>query len=214
MIEFATSHRIDDRRTLNQFIARQGKDSALGKACDRVIRTTDTLKKTRDRSSRTQLANKIDVADINAEFERGSGDECTEFAGLQSLFCDKPLFASETAVMCGDVFVANSFAKMTSYSFGESPRINEDESGVVLANQFGESIVDFIPYLSGHDCLKWCVRQLDGQIKLALVTAVDDRAVGTSSCVDVFRANQEARNFFDWTLSSGKADANQATTDC
>ena len=117
-------------------------------------------------------------------------------------------------MMCGDVFVANPFAKMASHSLGESPRVNEDKCGVVLSNEFGESIVDFVPHLSGHDCLKWCIRQFDCQIKLALVTAVDDRAVRATSGVDVFRANQEARNFFDWPLSSGKTNANQAITDC
>ena len=36
---------------------------------------TDPLKKGRDRPWRTELADEVDVADIDAEFERGSGDQ-------------------------------------------------------------------------------------------------------------------------------------------
>jgi hypothetical protein len=64
------------------------------------------------------------------------------------------LFASETAVMRGDVFVADSFAEMACDSFGQPARVNKDERGVVLANQLRQSIVNFIPNFAGHHCLQ------------------------------------------------------------
>ena len=69
MIQFAAPHRVDYGGALNQFIPGQGKDSTFRKACDCVVGTTNTLEKTGDRTSRTQLADKVNVANINAEFK-------------------------------------------------------------------------------------------------------------------------------------------------
>src|SRR5215213_1208253 len=86
-IQLTTSNRIHNRCTLNELVARERKDPALRKARDRVVRTTNTLQETRDRTSRAKLADEIHVADVDTELERCRGDECAQLARLQPLLC-------------------------------------------------------------------------------------------------------------------------------
>jgi len=60
------------------------------------------------------------------------------------------VFASETAVVRGDVFVADAFAEMTRDALGETACVNKYECSVVLANELGQAIVDFVPDLALH----------------------------------------------------------------
>ena len=62
----------------------------------------------------------------------------------------KPMLARETAVMRRDVLLADSFPKMSCDSLRKPARVDENERGVVLANQLRESIVNFVPNLAGH----------------------------------------------------------------
>ena len=71
-----------------------------------MVRTTNPLQETRDGSGRPELANEIHVADVDAELEGRGRDECAQFAGLEFLFGRETLFARQTAVVRGDILVA------------------------------------------------------------------------------------------------------------
>ena len=70
-IELAAAHRIEQGGALDQVVARLRKQPALGRAADRMAGAADALQKSRDRMRRTDLADQVDLADVDAQFERG-----------------------------------------------------------------------------------------------------------------------------------------------
>ena len=102
-IELAAAHAVEQRRALDQLVARQRKQPALGRAADRVAGAADPLQEARDRARRAELADEIDVADVDAELERGGGDQRLQLAGLQPLLGIEPLLLGEAAVVRGDI---------------------------------------------------------------------------------------------------------------
>ena len=59
----------------------------------------DALQKRGDGARRAELANEINRTDIDAELQRSRGDECFEFAALQSIFRIQAQLGGKTSVM-------------------------------------------------------------------------------------------------------------------
>ena len=68
-IELATAGGTQQRRALHQVVERHRQHSSLGRTADRVPGSTDTLQQRRDAVRRSDLADEIDVPDIDAELE-------------------------------------------------------------------------------------------------------------------------------------------------
>ena len=101
-VELAAAHAVEQRGAFDQLVARQRKQPALRRAADGVARAPDPLQEARDRARRAELADQIDLADIDAELERGGRDQRLELAALQALLGVEPLLLREAAVMRGD----------------------------------------------------------------------------------------------------------------
>src|SRR4029453_12317384 len=84
-IELAAMHRVEQRRALDQLVARKREQPRLGNPSDLMARAPRALQKGCDRARRSELANEVDVADVDAELERGGRDENLELAVLQPL---------------------------------------------------------------------------------------------------------------------------------
>src|SRR5579864_2380238 len=111
--------------------------------------------------------------------------------------------------MRGDCIGSQKFAQMMGHTFGHPSRVYENERGPMLLNQLGQPRINFLPNFVRHHRLERRFRDLDPEIKLALMSDVDDSAVWISVFVNVARSNQKTRNVFDWFLSGGKPDALQ-----
>ena len=74
-IELAAAHAVEQRRAFDQLVARQREQPALGRAADRVAGAADPLQEAGDRARRAELADEVDVADVDAELERGGRDQ-------------------------------------------------------------------------------------------------------------------------------------------
>ena len=85
-IELSRTHRIEQGSALDQFIAAQREQSSLGHPAHRVVCATDALQEGRDRARCGQLADQFHITDIDAQFQRGGGDQCPQLAGLEALF--------------------------------------------------------------------------------------------------------------------------------
>src|SRR5215468_6850987 len=72
-VEFAGFDGAHQRSAFDQLIARCSEDAALGNGSAPVACASDALQHDRDRSRRADMANKIDVADVNTKFERSRG---------------------------------------------------------------------------------------------------------------------------------------------
>ena len=62
-----------------------GKMRPFGHAAHRVVGAADALQEYRDAARRAELAHQLDVADVDAELERGGGHHDLELAGLEAL---------------------------------------------------------------------------------------------------------------------------------
>ena len=171
--------------------------------------TADTLQKRRDRAWRTHLTNEIDVADIDAQLERGGRHQGFQFAALEPLLGGEPELLRHAAVMRGDGFFAETIAELARDAFRHAPGVDEDERRAVLGDELGQPRIKFRPYLVGHDRLERRSWNLQAQIALTLMARVDDR--NFRGRLSVRRgAGKEMRDLFDRVLRGGEADALQA----
>ena len=81
-VEFAAANAVEQSRAFDKIIARQGEQSPLGCPGHRMPRTTDSLQEGGDGAWLAELADQIDVANIDAEFERGSRHQGFQLAML------------------------------------------------------------------------------------------------------------------------------------
>jgi len=65
-VELAAAHAVDEGRTLNELVARQREEPPLGRAVDGVAGAPDALQEAGDRARRGELADEVDIADIDA----------------------------------------------------------------------------------------------------------------------------------------------------
>jgi len=102
----------------------------------------------------------------------------------------------------GHGLLTEAFAQVPCQAFGQAPGVDENQRGAVSAGQFGEAVVDQIPYIIGHHRRQWHGRHFDVQVTGAGVADVDDltRAVG---------AHQKTRYGFDGFLRGRQTDAGQ-----
>ena len=99
----------------------------LRRVLDLVARAADALQRDRDRSRRSDLADEIDRADVDAELERRRGDDRLELAGLQPLFGGQPQLARQAAVMRQHGVFAEPLAKVMRDPLGQPARVDEHE---------------------------------------------------------------------------------------
>ena len=104
--------RVEQRGAFDQVVARQREQPALGRAADRVAGAADALQEGRDRARRAELADQVDVADVDAELERGGRHQRLELAALEPLLGVEPLLLGEAAVMRGDVGLAEQLGQL------------------------------------------------------------------------------------------------------
>ena len=190
-VEFAAPHAIEQRRAFDQIVARSRKEPAFRHAADMVARAPDALQKRRDRARRTHLADQIDVADIDAEFQRSGRDQHPQLAALEPLFGVETMLFGEAAVMRGDHVLAEPLGQMARGALGHAARVDENQRGAMQRDQFGEAVVDALPHFVGHDRFERHGRNFQREIALADVADVDDRAVGGRAAVDDSRRPPE-----------------------
>ena len=74
-IELTAAHGIEERDALHQFVARQREQASLRKTTYLVAASSDALEERRDAEGVPDLADEVHVADVDAELERGGGDQ-------------------------------------------------------------------------------------------------------------------------------------------
>ena len=116
------------------------------------------------------------MTDVDAELERCGGDQHFELAVAQALLGIEPCFFGEAAVVRGDVFRAQVLGQLMRHALGEPARVDGDEGRAMLFDQLHQALVNLAPHLVRHHRLERRARHLDGEIHLAPVAFVDDRA--------------------------------------
>ena len=83
-IQLAGSNCAQKRRALDEIVARGREEPSFGRAGDRVARSADALQHGGDAVRRSDLADEVDVADVDAELERCGGDQRLQRPVLQT----------------------------------------------------------------------------------------------------------------------------------
>ena len=141
------------------------------------------------------------MTDVDAELERRRGDERLQRARLQSMLRVEANLLRQAAVMRGDRILAKPLAQMPRGPLGHLPRVDENQRRPVLGDELREAIVVLLPHLVRHDGVERRARNLDGQINLAAMSFIDDRAwraVKARPTLPI--ADEIARDLFDRLL--------------
>ena len=205
-VELAAPDAVEERRAFDQIVARKGKEPPLGRAVDRVARAADPLQKRRDRARRAELADEVDVADVDAELERGGGDHRFQLAALQPLLGRKPPLLGHAAVMGGDRILAEPVGELARDPLAHAAGVDEDERRPVLADEGGEPLVDLAPDFVGHDRFERRVGRLDREIARPLMARIDNRDLSRRIAAPV-GADQQVRHLADRVLGGREPDA-------
>ena len=199
-VEFAAANAVEQRRAFDQFVARQRKQPSLRRSFHRVARTPDALQERRDRARRAELADQIDIADIDAELQRSGGDQHLQGAALEPLFGVQPQFLGHAAVVGGDMFFAEAVRQLPGDALRHSAGVDEDERGAMLLRQRRDPFVDLRPDFRRHHGFERRRRDFQGEVAAADVPGVDDLAI-RRPCAD-----EKARHGLDRLLRGRQAD--------
>ena len=175
---------VEQRRAFHQLVARERKQPALRRArrprgpiCPTRCRNAD------DRARRAELADEVDLADVDAELERGGRHQRLELAVLEPLLGVEALLLGQAAVVRGDVLGAEPVGQLRASPARPSAGVDEDQRGAVRLDQVRETLIDLLPHLGRHHRFERRVRNLEREIARAAVAGVDDGAVGAGAAV-------------------------------
>ena len=143
---------------LDKFIARSGEDARLGNGSTPMSGAARALQHDGNRTWRTQMADQVDGSNVDAEFERGGGDEHSQLAFLQFSLRFQPQFARHAAMVCGDRCFSRAVlagamrsARLMRDPFGQPPRVDEHQRGAVFSGKRDDSVVDLVPHFIAGD---------------------------------------------------------------
>ena len=149
-IQFAFADAAERGHTFDKLIAAERKQAAFGQPAAFVFRTPDALKERCDGSGRSQLTNQIYRADVDAQFQRGRGDQRFELPAFQTVLRVKPQPGRETAVMRGDLVLAESLGQMVRDAFGQASRVDKHQRRPVRLDQIRQTVIYLRPDLVRH----------------------------------------------------------------
>ena len=203
-VQFAAPNRVQDGGALHELVAGEREQPALRGAAHGVTGTSRPLQEGRDGSRRTKLADQIDVPDVDPQLQRGGGHQRLQLAGLEPLLGREAAFARETAVVGGDMLLAERLGQRPRHPLRHAAGVDEHERGAVRLDEGAESPVDLGPDLAGHHRLERRLRKLQREVALALMADVDDGALARPGTV---AAGEEAGDGVDRALGRGQPDA-------
>ena len=149
------AHRIEQRRAFDQLVARQRKEPRLRHAADRVARAPGALQERRDRARRAELADELDVADVDAELERRGRDQ--RLAARRSSAAARPSSRRSFAMLpwCDITCSSPSSSDRCRATRSAMRRVLTNTSVVrCCAASVGEPRVDLLPHLVRHHRLE------------------------------------------------------------
>jgi hypothetical protein len=198
-IEVALTDGADDGGALDEFVTRGSKEAALGDGSTPVPGATYALHGDGDGAWRTNLADKVNIADVDAEFERSGGNKDAALTLLETALGLEAEMAGERTMMGSDLLLAHAPGKMVRDALDEAAGVDEDKSGAVLDGKLLKAIVDFVPHLVGGDGAEFGGWKLDGEIERAGGGDDDgDRRVRLRLNIDISRYIASGRNGDGW----------------
>jgi hypothetical protein len=123
------------RRAGDQIAAELRDDDAAARGPDGVAGPADPLQAAGDGGGRLDLHDEVDGPHVDAELQRRRRHEAADLSRLQAILDLDPLGARERPVMGADEHLAGQLVEGGSEPLGDSPAVDEDQGGAVLADQ-------------------------------------------------------------------------------
>ncbi len=146
LVELAGAHLADEGGLLEEVVTGGGEEAALGDGSAPVAGSADALHGYRYGAGAADLADEVDVADVDSEFERGSGYEDLDLAVLEALLGVEAEGAGERAVVGGDVLCAEALGEGEGDLLDQAAGVDEDERGAMVLSMGGELVEDLLPH--------------------------------------------------------------------
>ena len=135
LLDLAVPHRARDDGGLEQVGPELREDAALRNGAELVAGAADALEPARDGLRRLDLDHEVDGAHVDAELERGGGDEARDPAGLQVLLDQDALLAREAAVVRPGELAPGELVEAQGEALGEPAVVDEDDRRAVLLDE-------------------------------------------------------------------------------
>ncbi len=135
-LHFALVHGARDGGAGHQIAAKLREDDGRTDAADMMAGAADALHAARHRRRRFDLHHQIDRAHIDAQFERGGGDDAAQRSQFQALFDLLALRRGHAAVMRADQHFAGKFIDRAGDALRQAAAVDEDQRGGVRPHQF------------------------------------------------------------------------------
>ena len=104
-----------------------------------------------DGPGRAHLAHELHRPDVDAELERGRGDQGPQVAGPQPVLDPLAAVLGQAPVVGGHLVGPEPLAQQVGQALGHPPGVDEDEGGAVLAHVVGDAVDDLAELLGrGH----------------------------------------------------------------
>ena len=206
-IEFSGADRAHRSRGLQEFVAGQREEHALGHAPEPVTGAAHPLQECRKRARRADVADQVDMSDVDAEFKRSGGDDDRHIARLELPLGGETDALVEAAVVCGDLVHAEFLPESVRDAFDQAPGVHEHDCRSVHGGEFDDPVVHGIAQFMARDRAEFEVGHgLDREIHRAAVAGVDDGAVRCSAGGDRVGSDQPTRDFVERLLGRGQPD--------
>src|SRR5271163_4102131 len=146
-VEMPAANRAHRGAAFEQVVGGHREEAALGRGAEAVPRSADALNGGRDGFGRIELADELDGADVDAEFERRGRYYRLQLAALEALLCEQPLGAREAAMMRHDSVGAEPLLQVDRDALCSSPAQRKNQRRAMLANQPRHFVVHRVPVL-------------------------------------------------------------------
>ena len=175
-VEAAPLDRGQQRGALDQLVAGGRVHDPPRDAGAVVVGPAHALEEGGDAVGRADLAHQLDRPDVDAELQRGGGDQRAQVAGPQAVL--DPL----AALLRQDPWWAATWSSPSrspswcATPLGQPPGVDEHERRPVVGDVRGDAVEDLVDLLAGEGRLELAVGQLEREVEAAPVPAVDDRS--------------------------------------
>ena len=183
----------DHRGAFDQFVTRRAEEPALGQRSHPVTGAADALQGGGDGARRSDLADQVHRADIDAQFQRRSGDDRAQFAALETLLGFQAQRTRQASMMRQDGGFAQAFGKMMRYFFRKPARVDEHQRGAMFQRQVRQAVVDVLPHLIAGDRVQFVARDFDRQVHGPAMADLDDLRIAAEELRDLFNRADRGR---------------------
>src|SRR5271170_5263323 len=146
-VEMPAANRAHRSAAFEQVVGRHREEAAFGRSAETVPRSANALDGGRDGFGRIELADELDGADVDAEFERRGRYYRLQLAALEALLCEQPLGAREATMMRHDSVGAEPLLQVDRDALCRSPAQRKNQRRAMLTDEARDFVVHRVPML-------------------------------------------------------------------